>query len=195
MKQVYILLIGFLVISCSNQIEKRTTISVLEDRTENDFIAKPNPSDLISTLDIDLDIWADYRFRYGQLTDMEHTRKYEISIDSKFSLFENEFKRKKEITEESTLYVFSDLRENAPWFSSYRYRDSIQLVDHSEQVAKLYVQKAESFTVPINVEMVIVFEPKTILEDISFAKQRELYKGVCETLGIPVRFTANLNPK
>ncbi len=233
MRYLYILAIGLLVMSCTQQNEERTIISALDDRTENDFIAKPTTNAIVSALQIDADIWAGYGFRYGQLTDMEHTRRYETFIEPKFSLFDNEFKRKKEVADfkkdiatalesdadslgrsysriwepilaelrvlgqdslqDATLYVFSDLRENTPWFSTYRYRDSIQLLEHPNKVARLYVDKAEEFVGMDNVEMVIVFEPKTVLEDISFAQHKKLYQDVCDILGVSIRFTANLN--
>jgi len=231
---IVIIVLGMLLLSCTTSSNGRTTVSVLHDITENDFIVVPTYTALVSELKLEDNLWDHHRFRYGYLTDIKHNNRYEIYIDKQTALFGNDFQRKKEISaikkgiksvlenpkdslghnhssiweplvqeiyelqkdnlHRSTLYVYSDLRENnADWFSIYRNSDSLLLAHNPKQVERLYLDKATSLNPSDLVKVIVVFQPRTIAEDTSFTQISQLYKGVFAELNIPIEFVANLN--
>lgn len=98
MKNVLTLLVwGILVISCTDSKTNGTTISVLEDVTENNFIARPTYKRLAPKLGLDADKWTSARFRYSTITGINYNQKQELSIEKQVPLLGNELQRKKKV--------------------------------------------------------------------------------------------------
>ncbi|MDC9723427.1 MAG: hypothetical protein PSN34_11755 [Urechidicola sp.] len=99
----------------------------------------------------------------------------------------------KEDNSQITLYVFSDLRENTSWFSTYRTSDMKLLNNKSETIIELFLAKAKGLTSSENIKVVVVYQPQTITEDEMFQELRMLYTQLFLKLGIDITFIANLN--
>lgn len=99
----------------------------------------------------------------------------------------------KDTLSQTTLYVFSDLRENSKWFSTYRASDMKLLNTKTEDVISLFLNKAKGITATDTIKIVVVYQPQTIEEDDFFRQLRELYSQLFSRLGMNITFTANLN--
>ena len=229
---IYTLVLGILMVSCTNSSYERTVVSVLNDRTETDFALQPNADVIIPFFKLEGDMWQEGKFRYGNLTDLEHTSKYEVFLEGEVALFGNEFNRRskvKQFTQEVTtildqdtdslgydhstiwepivkelhllqqdtlehtrLYIFSDLRENADWFSTYRYSDMQLLKKNPEEVQLLYLEKAQQIIPSQHINVIVVYQPQTLEEDQFFKDMSSLYREIFHQLGISISFVANL---
>ncbi|PHS66970.1 MAG: hypothetical protein COB12_04730 [Flavobacterium sp.] len=219
--------------SCTDTKNTRTTISVLEDITESDFSVIPSYKAIAPLFGTENDLWSASSFRYGNLTDLGHNQRFEVSIKSEHSLFSNEFQRKKDVSDflsrveiildsskdtlghthsliweplvkeiqslqkdslqKATLYLFSDLRENAFWFSCYRPSDITRFNTTPDIVKDLFLSKAKGVIASKNLKIIVVYQPQTMAEDSSFKQLSQLYSDIFSELGIMVEFVASLN--
>lgn len=101
----------------------------------------------------------------------------------------------KDSISESRLYVFSDLQENTRWFSVFRVVDIHLLESKTDALVEIFLSKSEGITPSTLIEVIIVYQPKTIAEDELFQKLKQLYLRLFSRLGISIKFTANLNSK
>lgn len=124
MRTLLMFVLGALMCACTTDAYTETTISILEDLTEDDFALTPSEDNVLPLLNLKENMWQGQRFRYGTLSDMEHTKRQEFILESEAELFGNSFKRKqkvqkyrKQITEllqeskDSTGYPYSAIWE------------------------------------------------------------------------------------
>ncbi len=93
-KYLYILVFGLMLSACTNSSDTGITISVLEDVTEDDFIARPQPNAVVSSFNFDSNLWQSAEFRYGSITSLIHNKHDACSITGENSLMGNEIERK-----------------------------------------------------------------------------------------------------
>ena len=98
-KGIYILVLWLTVSACTNSKQDGITISVLEDVTEKDFLAKPNADDFDSRFDLDTYPWRSTTFCYGSISSLHHNKRYEFSLSGATALLSNEMERKSQIQE------------------------------------------------------------------------------------------------
>ena len=101
----------------------------------------------------------------------------------------------KDSISKSKLYVFSDLQENTRWFSVFRVKDIHLLESQTDNLVEIFLRKSEGITPSDLIEVIVVYQPKTIAEDELFQKLKQLYLQLFSRLGISIKFTANLNSK
>lgn len=94
-----LLVIGLTVSACTNSEQTGVTISVLEDVTETDFVARPKVKSIISDFEFDTYPWRCTTFRYGTMNSLVHNRRLELSLDGGTALTGNQFERDAEIAE------------------------------------------------------------------------------------------------
>ena len=58
------MVIGLTMSACTNSEQVGTQISILEDRTEEDFIAKPNANQIKQKFGLDEDSWKPNCFKF-----------------------------------------------------------------------------------------------------------------------------------
>ena len=234
--RTYILLLAIisnLFISCGGDNSSLATISILEDKTEQDFLQSPNAEQALRLLGVESDLWRSYTFRYGTLTDLSYNNRFEVSIEAQHPLLGNELERKvridafkeqvskvfvstadslvrdhsaiwepivselialqKDTLGKSRLYIYSDLRENADFFSVYRHGDNILLANSIDNVVDLYLAKVSGVHPSNRLSVVVVFQPSSRAEDVSFKQLSKLYRKVFNRLGISIDFVTNLN--
>mgnify|MGYP001446102737 CR=1 FL=1 len=73
-------------------------MSVLEDITEPDFIASPDPNIIIDRFDLGNDIWKSAHFRYRKISQLDYTPLDEIVLPLGNELFENSLLRNKKVS-------------------------------------------------------------------------------------------------
>lgn len=233
MKNILVLVLGMLLYGCTTGEQNETNISVLEDVTETDFALTPSDSIIFPLLELQDDLWQAVRFRYGTLSDKEHNKRQEVTLEKEISLLGNSFKRKQKVKQyrkrvtallqkkkvrtaynhstiweplvkeiqvlqsntnsRTIIYLFSDLQENADWFSVYKTSDWMLLQNKREAVKTLFLEKAQGIATTSHISVVVAYQPKTRTEDQSFKIMKELYTSVFSELGIPIHFVANLN--
>lgn len=96
---IYILVLGLTVSACTNSEETGVTISVLEDVTETDFVARPRAKFIVSDFDFNAYPWRIATFRYGEINSLVHNRRLELSLDGGTALMGNQLERDAEIAE------------------------------------------------------------------------------------------------
>ena len=101
----------------------------------------------------------------------------------------------KDSISKSKLYVFSDLQENTRWFSVFRVKDIHLLESQTDNLVEIFLSKSDGITSSKFIEVIVVYQPKTITEDELFQKLKQLYVQLFSRLGISIKFTANLNSK
>jgi hypothetical protein len=225
--------IGLIVSACTVSNNSNTVISVLEDMTETDFVAKPSSKNIINQFSFDIDLWHSASFRYGRISSLVHNSRYFVSIDQEKALLGNELERRRLITNfnkdvrdilnkpkdssgynyssiwlpiieelkilqsdsisKSKLYVFSDLQENTRWFSVFRIADIHLLESQTDALVDSFLSKSKGIKSSNVIEVIVVYQPKTIAEDELFQKLKQLYLKLFSSLGISIKFTANLN--
>lgn len=93
----------------------------------------------------------------------------------------------------TTLYLYSDLRENTNhWFSTYNRSDVTRLKTDMESVVQLFLDKATGIIPSENISLVVIYTPKNEKEDQSFNQLKKLYQSVFDQLGISISFTTNI---
>ncbi len=92
--------LGFmmLIASCSNT-PNGVSIVVLNDITEADFVARPEPKKIISQFGLESNIWKSVLFRYSTISDISVNREYQKELISEYSLLANELQRKKLVSD------------------------------------------------------------------------------------------------
>ncbi|KJJ39882.1 hypothetical protein [Aequorivita vladivostokensis] len=102
MKTFFNIIIIITILSCSSNKEDKTRShiqSVITDRTEEDFFAQPNAKELIKYLDINIDIWDEYIFRQGYLSEVDYNLRYSAMLPRENKLTGNNILRKHQIEE------------------------------------------------------------------------------------------------
>ena len=97
-KYIYTLVFGSILMACTKSNDKGIVISVLEDTTETDFIARPHPDAIMPIFGFDNGLWHSVRFRYGSITSFSHNGRQEHFLDGATALLGNEIERKKEVS-------------------------------------------------------------------------------------------------
>lgn len=234
-KYIYIMVFGLIISACTDSENSNSVISVLEDITETDFIARPGAQNMIKQFDFETDLWRSATFRYGRINSLIHNSRDLVSLAQEKALLGNELERRRLVTNfnkgvedilnkpkdtsiynhssiwlpiieelrilqkdsisKSKLYVFSDLQENTRWFSVFRVKDIHLLEYQTDDLVEIFLSKSEGITPSTLIEVIIVYQPKTIAEDELFQKLKQLYLQLFSRLGISIKFTANLNSK
>ena len=96
-KWIYILVFGLTVSACINSRQTGIIISVLEDITEADFVAKPNAKTLYSRFELDTHPWRFATFRYGTISSLVHNKRNESYLEGGTALTGNQLLRDAEI--------------------------------------------------------------------------------------------------
>lgn len=96
-KHSYILVFGLMVSACTTSENQGTVISILEDITETDFIAKPNAKSISDQFNLKTDPWHSAVFRYGCISSLNHNGRKEYVLESEKALLGNQLKRKGEV--------------------------------------------------------------------------------------------------
>jgi hypothetical protein len=86
-----------MVSACTNSENNGRIISVLQDTTEPDFIAKPESNTMVSVFGLEQDLWQSIAFRYGTITSLMHNKREACVILSENALFGNEIQRKNDV--------------------------------------------------------------------------------------------------
>lgn len=218
--------------SCSNS-PSGVRVVVLNDITEVDFVARPEPSKIIDEFGLESDKWKSVLFRYSTISDISINREYEKSLKGEYTLTGNELQRKKVVAEfvrevdsvlsisndvsprnfssiwkplvkeiadlqrdtitPTKIFLYSDLRENSSFWSSYRKSDIEKYNKDFESVKKLFLdQVTELKKGTNNINVVVVYEPRTPVEDGHYQRMVRLYKALFSELELSVEFIANL---
>ena len=90
-------MLGLTMSACTDSNEQGTSISVLEDRTEEDFIAKPSSNRIKQKFGLDKDSWKSAIFRHGNISSLIHNERYEISLKGETAMFGNQLERDLEV--------------------------------------------------------------------------------------------------
>ena len=98
-RYIYILVLGLTMSACTNSEQTGVTISVLEDITEIDFVARPKSESIDSKFGLFDNPWQSARFRYGTMNSLVHNRRLELQIQSGTALTGNQLERDAEIAE------------------------------------------------------------------------------------------------
>ncbi|MCK8479050.1 hypothetical protein [Psychroserpens algicola] len=83
-----------MLVNCSITNLDGQIISVLEDTTETDFIAKVDFKNLTSAYGFENDMWQSAMFRYGTINSLTLNERDETSIESEHSMLGNELERR-----------------------------------------------------------------------------------------------------
>ncbi|WP_299884263.1 hypothetical protein [uncultured Lacinutrix sp.] len=94
---IYILVIGLTMSACTNSEQTGITISVLEDVTETDFVAKPDIEAIQSRFNLEANSWQSATFRYGAISSLVHNKRSEFSLGGGTALMGNQLERDAEI--------------------------------------------------------------------------------------------------
>lgn len=98
MKQwMYILVFGLTMSACTNSEQTGVRISVLEDFTETDFIAKPNADVFRTKFGLENDPWQSANFRYGAISSLIHNKRMQTGLSGGTALLGNQLERDAEI--------------------------------------------------------------------------------------------------
>ncbi len=94
----------------------------------------------------------------------------------------------------ATLYLYSDLQENnSSWFSIHKYNDLMLLERNTQKVAERFLSETEGIKKGNkNITVIVVYQPRTMKEDIAFSKMKKLYTIVFKELGISIAFITKL---
>ncbi len=93
-RYIYTMVLGLILSACTNLEQTGIKISVLEDVTEVDFIARPQPNAVVSAFGFENDLWQSAKFRYGSITSLIHNKHDACFITGENSLMGNEVERK-----------------------------------------------------------------------------------------------------
>ena len=96
-KYIYILVIGLTMSACTNSEQTGITISVLEDVTESDFIARPDTQAIRLLLDLEKNPWQATTFRYGAISSLVHNKRSSVTLGGGTALMGNQLERDDEI--------------------------------------------------------------------------------------------------
>jgi len=91
------------------------------------------------------------------------------------------------------VYLFSDLRENTKWFSTYRTSDLRQLKENIESAEQLFLERADGISASNLIHITVVYQPQNLLEDEYYSLLRNLYAKLFDKLGISIDFVTNIN--
>lgn len=92
----------------------------------------------------------------------------------------------------TTIFLYSDLRENSRLWSSYRTADVMRLMNDFESVKTQFLSQAKAIKKSNTIKVVVVYQPKTPLEDEHYGRMVRLYTALFEAMEIPIEFVANL---
>jgi hypothetical protein len=91
------MVIGLTMSACTNSEQTGITISVLEDVTETDFIAKPDIEAIRLRFNLEANSWQSATFRYGAISSLVHNKRSEFSLGGGTALMGNQLERDAEI--------------------------------------------------------------------------------------------------
>lgn len=233
-KYIYTMVFGLILSACTKKEDTTIVISVLEDVTETNFIAKPNAETITGFFGFQDDLWHSVTFRYSRITSLTMNSRDVISIEKEHHLLGNELQRRrlvadfkkkstsllqakkdsavyryssiwlplieelKEVQKDSApteIYLFSDLRENTKFFSTYKATDMSLLTQKPVAVLNLFLRKSERVQSSNRIKVIVVYQPRTIAEDELFQKLKQLYVQLFSRIGISIEFTSKLNTR
>ncbi len=88
------MVLGLMISACTSiSVRKGTTISILEDVTETDFVSRPNAQSIQSLFNLDKEPWSSVKFRHGIISSLIHNKRFDISLNGENALFGNELIR------------------------------------------------------------------------------------------------------
>jgi len=100
MKQyIHTMVLGLIISACTNSENTSTVISVLEDTTEINFVAKPNAENTISLFGFDADLWRGATFRYGRINSLVHNSRDLVFVQQENALLGNEIDRRRLVSD------------------------------------------------------------------------------------------------
>ncbi|WP_114490714.1 hypothetical protein [Candidatus Ulvibacter alkanivorans] len=89
----YILVIGLILSACTDTEHTGTVISVLEDKTEVDFIARPDPGTIKKGFGLDTEPWRSATFRYRTINSLQHNGHQQLHLEGGNALMGNQLER------------------------------------------------------------------------------------------------------
>lgn len=94
----------------------------------------------------------------------------------------------------SSIFLFSDLRENSRFWSSYRKSDIEKLQNNFDAVIQQFLQKAAAVKnkQSDHIQVFVVYQPSSIEEDEQYEIMKNLYKTLFKELQISIEFVANI---
>ena len=98
-KWIYTVVLTALVGCGTDTKDTGITISVLHDRTEDHFIARPMADAITPLFPFGDDPWKGATFRYGEITGLNFNRRREVFIDNENSLLGNELERRQAVSD------------------------------------------------------------------------------------------------
>lgn len=114
-----------------------------------------------------------------------------LSYSECFTTILNEvLKRKKNAGDSVIILVFSDLNENSSVFNVYTNENKALLLQHPENVARIFEQKK---SIPDSIKhttLILVYDPKSREDDGVFMKMAEVYRLIFEHRGVTVMVQA-----
>ena len=91
---VLALIISALLYGCSTKTYNEMDVSVVSDKSEVGFIAKPDSAEIKNLFPFKDSIWNGFRFRTFPLTDVDYNPAYTTEIASEFQIVSNNYTRK-----------------------------------------------------------------------------------------------------
>ena len=114
-----VVIIGLTMSACTTSDQTGVTVSVLEDVTEDYFIARPNASAIHSKFSLDDDAWQSATFRYGAISSLVHNKRMEERLEGGEALLGNQLERDAKI-KQFYAQIVSLLQEPGEW-SEHQY--------------------------------------------------------------------------
>lgn len=96
-RNIQFLVLWLILSACTSTEKESITISVLEDVTENDFIAKPGANAIVDQYGLENDLWQSVKFRYGRISNLIHNQRVEYVLGGETALLGNEITRRTDI--------------------------------------------------------------------------------------------------
>ena len=72
----------------------KSSITILEDVTEPDFLSRPHAEAIFENYGFDKDLFAQANFRYSTISSLEHNPEHNLSLDGSGPFFANELDRR-----------------------------------------------------------------------------------------------------
>jgi|GEM_PF-2251995 len=227
------LILAILVLMGYGCTRSETSVTVIEDVTELDFLVHPHPDDVIDIYGFNENLFASARFRYSSISSLNHNAEFELYLEGKHNLLSNELERRDDIKDfensidkilfsqngngyhkyssiwkpivreivklqkyagEKHLLVYSDLQENSKWFSIHKRDDLHRLLTQRETVKEQFLGEADDIKQSDSLlEVIVIYQPKTIKDDERFSLLVDLYRSVFKELDIPISFKTQIN--
>ena len=92
------------------------------------------------------------------------------------------------------LLVYSDLQENSKWFSIHKRKDLHRLIKQRGEVKEQFLAEAQAIKPSDSLlKVIVVYQPKTMIDDERFTRLADLYRSIFTELDIPISFKTQIN--